>query len=130
MATVLLVEDDSFHRDAVADHLRTAGHAVVTASDGNEGVWVAAVHLPDVVLMDASLPSLDGWTAAAHIRRIPGLGSVPIVVLTAGEIPEHRALATAAGVAFSLAKPVPLPEVVEVVRHCVSRRHAGPALVE
>jgi CheY-like chemotaxis protein len=125
MSTVLLVEDDTFHRDAVADYLRAAGHVVVTASDGDEGVWSAAVHLPDVVLMDASLPSQDGWTAAARIRRIPELAAVPVVVLTSGDFPEHRALAAAAGVSFSLPKPTPLPEVLEVVRHCSARAAAG-----
>lgn len=127
MATVLIVDDDADHRTVVGSFLRERGHAVLVAADGEEGVRLAREHLPGVVLMDASLPRTDGWSAAAELRRLPGAEQTVVVVLAQTILPEHRAMAAAVGCQFFLRKPTPLPEVLEVVRRSERARRGVSA---
>ena len=124
MATVLIVDDEADHRTVVEGFLREHGHTVLVAADGDEGVRLAREHLPGVVLMDASLPRVDGWSAAAELRRLPGAEQTVVVVLARTILPEHRAIAAAVGCQFCLRKPTPLPEVLEVVRRSESARRS------
>lgn len=128
MATVLIVDHDPDHRGVVSTYLRAHGHTVLTAGDGAEGVRLAGEHLPDLVLMDASLPVTDGWSAAAQLRRVAGAERIPVVVLTPIVLPEHRAMAAVVGCAFLLPKPTPLPEVLQMVHRAERcRSRAGAA---
>lgn len=83
MAKVLVVEDNEMNRDMLARRLQRKGYTVVTATDGQQAVTLAGTEKPDLILMDISLPVLDGWEATRQIKNSRQLGAVPIVALTA-----------------------------------------------
>lgn len=83
MAKVLVVEDDDNNRQIVSRFLARAGHEVIEAVTGLEGVRAATEHAPDLVLMDLNLPELDGWEATRRIKAVPGMDAIPVIALTA-----------------------------------------------
>ena len=83
MARVLLVEDNEMNRDMLSRRLTKAGHSVTMAFDGAQGVEMARGGGHDIILMDMSLPVIDGWEATRQIRASDGLGQIPIIALTA-----------------------------------------------
>ena len=83
---ILVVEDDEFSRDMLARRLKRKGYDVVTAVDGEDAVRTALETLPDLVLMDLSMPGVDGWEAVKYIRKNPPIAAVPIIALTAYEM--------------------------------------------
>lgn len=111
MLTVLIVEDYEDTRELLELFLSSAGHKVVSAGDGEAAVSMAQVHQPDVILMDLGLPLCDGLQAARRIRRIRGLGTVPILAHTAKADPLHGDHPFA-GV---LAKPCPPDAVLAAI---------------
>ena len=83
MAKILLVEDNEMNRDMLSRRLIRAGHSVLLAVDGQQGIDLARAELPDLVLMDMSLPVIDGWEATRRLRADPVTASLPIIALTA-----------------------------------------------
>jgi two-component system cell cycle response regulator DivK len=115
-ATVLLVEDNVDNRVIMRAWLEHAGFRVVMAGDGVASIVMARDELPDVILMDVALPGMDGWEAAARIKRNPRTQAIPIIALTALALPEDRRRANELKVDGYLTKPVALSLVLDEVR--------------
>jgi two-component system cell cycle response regulator DivK len=113
---ILLAEDNEDNRTIYRTILEHSGYTVVEAQDGEAAVRLAATERPDLILLDISMPLLDGWEAARQIRDNPDIAQVPIVALTAHALQQDRAKAIAEGFDSYLAKPVEPRRVVEEVR--------------
>jgi len=109
---VLLVEDNEMNRDMLSRRLRKVGYEVEMAFDGAQGVAMARQGGWDIILMDMSLPEIDGWQATREIRATPGLETVPIIALTAHAMAGDRDRAMEAGCSDYDTKPVELPRLL------------------
>jgi two-component system, cell cycle response regulator DivK len=105
---VLLVEDNELNRDMLSRRLRRRGHEVEVAVDGEAGVAAARAGSPDVILMDMSLPVLDGWAATRALKADPATRTIPVIALTAHAMAGDRERALAAGCDAFDTKPVDL----------------------
>jgi two-component system, cell cycle response regulator DivK len=112
MAKILLVEDNEMNRDMLSRRLARRGYEVVVAVDGAEGVKLARGEAPALILMDMSLPVLDGWEATRQIKADPATSGIPIIALTAHAMTEDRERAIAAGCDDYDSKPVELPRLL------------------
>ena len=112
MAKILLVEDNEMNRDMLTRRLVRNGHTVVVAVDGEEGVAMASSEAPDIVLMDMSLPVLDGWSATRRLRAEPATRDIPVIALTAHAMSGDREKALEAGCNDYDTKPVDLPRLL------------------
>ena len=112
MAKILLVEDNEMNRDMLSRRLVRGGHTVVVAVDGEQGVAMAASEAPDIVLMDMSLPVLDGWTATRQLRANAATRDIPVIALTAHAMSGDREKAMAAGCNDYDTKPIELPRLL------------------
>ena len=115
MARILVVEDSPDIRELVRVLLENAGHEVMTASDGQEGVALARQHRPNLVLMDLSLPVLSGWEATREIKADPGTAAIPVIAVTAHAMQGDRERALAAGCDGFVAKPIDEESFASVV---------------
>ena len=106
MPKVLLVEDSEDSRDGLARHLRRKGYEILLAVDGQQGVAVARAEAPDLVLMDMSLPVLDGWEATRQLKAGPQTRGIPVITLTAHAMAGDRERALEAGCDDYDTKPV------------------------
>ena len=106
MAKILLVEDNEMNRDMLSRRLLRRGFEVVVALDGQQGVEMASSELPDLILLDMSLPVLDGWAAAGKLKADPATSTIPIIALTAHAMGEDREKALKAGCDDYDTKPV------------------------
>jgi CheY-like chemotaxis protein len=106
MPRVLLVEDNEASREGLARHLRRKGFEVVLAVDGQQGLDSARAEKPDLVLMDMSLPILDGWEATRQLKADPQTRAIPVIALTAHAMAGDREKALAAGCDEYETKPV------------------------
>src|SRR5215468_3103577 len=106
MPKVLLVEDNEESRDGLSRHLRRKGYEVLTAVDGRQGLDAARAAPPDLVLMDMSLPVLDGWEATRQLKADPQTRHIPVIALTAHAMAGDREKALAAGCDEYDTKPV------------------------
>jgi CheY-like chemotaxis protein len=115
--TVLLVEDNEDNRIIYATALRYSGYEVVEAITGTEGVRQARTHLPNLILMDISIPELDGWEATAILKADPDTKHIPIIAVTAHALPGDHERSIRAGCDGYLAKPIaPAKLIAEVDR--------------
>ena len=105
--TILLVEDNEDNRIIYATALRYAGYNVLEAITGTDGVYQTRTHLPDLVLMDISVPELDGWEATSILKADPATKHIPIIAVTAHALPGDRERSYQAGCDGYLAKPIP-----------------------
>ena len=112
MAKILLVEDNEMNRDMLARRPRRRGHEVLVAVDGAEGLELARREAPTLILMDMTLPVLDGWEATRRLKADPATGSIPIIALTAHAMNEDRERALAAGCDDYDTKPIEFPRLV------------------
>src|SRR5947207_8723532 len=115
MAKILVVEDNEMNRDMLSRRLQRRGYEVVLAVDGRQGVDLAQVAAPDLVLMDMSLPVLDGWEATRQIKAAPETAGIPVIALTAHAMGGDREKAMAAGCDDYDTKPVELPRLLEKI---------------
>jgi len=106
MAKILLVEDNEMNRDMLSRRLQRKGFSVVMAEDGRQGVAMAASEAPDLILLDMSLPLVDGWEAARQIKAGAATRHIPIVALTAHAMSGDREKALQAGCDEYDTKPV------------------------
>jgi two-component system, cell cycle response regulator DivK len=97
MAKILLVEENEMNRDMLGRRLQRRGYEVLIALDGAEGVAEAQTEVPDLILMDMSLPGLDGWEATRRLKAAPETRSIPIIALTAHAMSGDRDKAIEAG---------------------------------
>jgi CheY-like chemotaxis protein len=106
MIRVLYVEDNEDNIYMLTQRLERKGYEVIVATDGEQGIEMAKVRRPDLILMDLSLPVLDGWTATLRLKAIPETGHIPVIALSAHAMVEHREKALAAGCDDFDSKPV------------------------
>jgi CheY-like chemotaxis protein len=106
MSKLLLVEDNEENRDGLSRHLRRKGFDVLVAADGQQGLEVAQAGAPDLVLMDMSLPVLDGWETTRRLKADPRTGHIPVIALTAHAMAGDREKALAAGCDDYDTKPI------------------------
>jgi CheY-like chemotaxis protein len=106
MAKILLVEDNEMNRDMLSRRLTKKGHEVVIAVDGQEGVGMASSEAPEIILLDMSLPIMDGWEAAKVLKAAEGTKSIPIIALTAHAMAGDRERCLEAGCEDYDTKPV------------------------
>jgi|1186.fasta_scaffold49174_2 CheY-like chemotaxis protein len=112
MHTILLVEDNEMNRDMLSRRLERRGYRVVLAMDGQSGVEMAGTEAPDLVLMDMSLPVLDGWEATRRLKADPATAHLPVIALTAHAMSGDRDRAIAAGCDDYDTKPIELPRLL------------------
>ena len=115
MPKILLVEDNEMNRDMLSRRLQKKGYEVVMAFDGGAGVELARKELPDLILMDMSLPVMDGWTATREIKRIVETKHIPVIALTAHAMAGDRDKAMEAGCDDYDTKPIELPRLLEKI---------------
>lgn len=115
MPKILLVEDNEMNRDMLSRRLARKGYEVLLAVDGGQGVELAQRELPDLILMDMSLPVLDGWEATRQLKEADPTKAIPIIALTAHAMSGDRERALAAGCDDYDTKPVELPRLLEKI---------------
>ena len=112
MAKLLVVEDNELNRDSLSRHLKRNGFEVVMAVDGAQGVALARAELPDLVLMDMSLPVLDGWEATRQLKGADETKHIPVIALTAHAMAGDEDKALEAGCDDYDTKPVDLARLL------------------
>ncbi len=112
MAKILLVEDNEMNRDMLSRRLKRKGYEVIIAVDGAEGVSMAIGEHPDLILMDMSLPVIDGWTATQQLKANPDTQSIPIIALTAHAMSGDKEKALEAGCDDYDTKPIELDRLL------------------
>jgi two-component system cell cycle response regulator DivK len=110
---VLLVEDNEMNRDMLSRRLARRGFDVLMAVDGEQGVQMAKTEMPDLILMDMSLPVLDGWGATRQIKAEASTQSIPLIALTAHAMAGDRDKALQAGCDDYDTKPIELPRLLD-----------------
>jgi len=115
MPKILLVEDNEMNRDMLSRRLERRGYRVAIALDGEQGVSMAGSEAPDLVLMDMSLPVLDGWEAARRLKATPETRAIPIIALTAHAMVGDREKAIEAGCDDYDTKPVEFQRLLEKI---------------
>ncbi|MEN8205806.1 MAG: response regulator [Pseudomonadota bacterium] len=113
MSKILLVEDNEMNRDMLSRRLVRRSFNVIIAVDGQQGVELAQQEGPDLILMDMSLPVMDGWTATQAIKDNPATANIPVIALTAHAMSGDREKALAAGCDDYDTKPVDLTRLLE-----------------
>ncbi len=115
MATIMVVEDNEYSRDALARRLARRGYQIVLATDGQQAVSVARTAVPDLILMDLGLPIIDGWEATRQLKEDAATRHIPIIVLSAHAMTNDRELALAAGGNDFDTKPVRFDGLLEKI---------------
>jgi CheY-like chemotaxis protein len=109
---ILIVEDNEMNRDMLSRRLERKGYQVAMAVDGGEGVEKAAAEKPDIILMDMSLPVLDGWEATRRVKADPATKHIPVIALTAHAMAGDRDKTIEAGCDDYDTKPIDLPRLL------------------
>ena len=112
MTKILYVEDNPDNVYMLTRRLKKKGFELIIAGDGQEGIDMAIEESPDLILMDLSLPTMDGWTATAEIKKIEEVKDIPIIALSAHAMPEHRDRAIKAGCSDYDTKPVDIKRLL------------------
>jgi CheY-like chemotaxis protein len=115
MTKILLVEDNEMNRDMLSRRLTRNGFDIILAVNGQEGVDLALSEGPDLILMDMSLPVLDGWEATRRLKANDATAKIPIIALTAHAMTQDKERAMAAGCNEFDTKPVELPRLLEKI---------------
>lgn len=116
MAKVLLIEDNEMNRDMLSRRLERRGFEIVIAVDGKEGLEKARSDRPDLILLDMSLPVMDGWEAASILKRQPETAGIPIIALTAHAMSGDRERALEVGCNDYDVKPIEFERLLEKMR--------------
>jgi CheY-like chemotaxis protein len=124
MKKILLVEDNELNRDMLSRRLQKRGYEIIMAVDGETGVQMAQTEAPGLILMDMSLPGIDGWEATRRIKTAAATRHIPIVALTAHALPGEREKALAAGCDEFDTKPIDLPRLLQKIEALLGQ---GPA---
>ena len=115
MAKILLIEDNQMNRDMLSRRLTRKGYEVVNAVDGEQGMAMARAEAPDLILMDMSLPVLDGWEATRQLKSAPETQAIPVIALTAHAMAGDREKAVEAGCNDYDTKPIEMPRLLEKI---------------
>ena len=115
MPRILLVEDNELSRDMLSRRLMRRGYPVSIAVNGQMALDMARQEIPDVILMDMSLPIMDGWTAVKHLRSDPAIAHIPVIALTAHAMASDRERSLEAGCDDHETKPIELPRLLSKI---------------
>ncbi|MGQ9908664.1 MAG: response regulator [Candidatus Flexifilum sp.] len=121
-ARILVIEDNSDNLTLITDVLISLQYEVLSARDGVDGLEAARSQRPDLILMDMSLPRLDGWEATRRIKADPALKAIPVIALTAHAMAGDREKALEAGCDDYLSKPINLKELAAKLKHYLTVR--------
>ncbi len=121
---ILLVEDNDMNRDMLSRRLQRRGFQVALAVDGEEGIIAARSEGPDLILMDMSLPAVDGWEATRRLKADPATRTIPVIALTAHAMSDDRDKALEAGCDDYDTKPIEMPRLLEKIEGLLGR---GPS---
>jgi CheY-like chemotaxis protein len=134
MPRILVVEDNESSRDMLVRRLSRRGYQVISAADGRRGIAMAHDQFPDLIVMDMSLPEIDGWEATRRLKADPATRAIPIVALTAHAMASDRQKAMDAGCDDYHTKPLDFESLVrsmgaflEVRNHLALTANLGPA---
>jgi two-component system cell cycle response regulator DivK len=125
MPKILLVEDNEMNRDMLSRRLIRSGYEVILAVDGAQGIAMAASVAPDLVLMDMSLPVVDGWEATRRLKGDPATRGLPVIALTAHAMAGDEAKAREAGCDDFDTKPVEYTRLLSKIEGLLQKRKAG-----
>lgn len=117
MPRILLVEDNELNRDMLSRRLERKGFEVLIAVNGSEGIQMATSQKPDLILMDMSLPEVDGWEATRQVKQNPQSAHIPVIALTAHAMAGDREKALEAGCADYDTKPVEFPRLLGKIQN-------------
>jgi len=123
MARILLVEDNEMNRDMLSRRLTKRGHEVVIAVDGREGVTLASSESPEIILLDMSLPVMDGWEAARLLKADDATGGIPIIALTAHAMAGDREKCIEAGCDDYDTKPIEFKRLLGKIDALLGQGH-------
>jgi two-component system, cell cycle response regulator DivK len=126
MPRILLVEDNEMNRDMLSRRLARKEYEVLVAVDGKEGVEMAGSVAPDLILMDMSLPVMDGWEATRQLKASPETKAIPIIALTAHAMSGDREKAMEAGCDDYDTKPIELPRLLAKMEALLGEKKAAP----
>jgi len=121
MPKILLVEDNEMNRDMLSRRLEKRGYSLVIAVDGGAGVALAKSEIPDLILMDMSLPVIDGWEATRQVKADPATAKIPIIALTAHAMDSDRVKALEAGCDEFDTKPVELSRLLGKIEELLKK---------
>lgn len=127
LPTILLVDDYEDARVMYGHFLRMSGYHPIEAATGEEALELAYQHMPDLILLDMSLPGIDGWEVTAELKRNDKTKHIPIVALTAHALQTERQRTERAGCDGFLAKPCAPPDLLAEISRLLARRTAGGA---
>ncbi|HET7746606.1 MAG TPA: response regulator [Vicinamibacteria bacterium] len=122
MPRILLVEDNEMNRDMLSRRLERRGYEVTIAVDGQQGVDLAQSSSPDLILMDMSLPVIDGWEATRRLKGMEAIRGIPIIALTAHAMSGDREKALEAGCDDYDTKPIELPRLLGKIEALLASR--------
>ena len=117
MAKILIVDDNEMNRDMLSRRLERRGFEIVIAVDGQEGIERTRSEQPDLILLDMSLPVMDGWEAASILKKEPATAAIPIIALTAHAMSGDRERALEVGCDDYDVKPIEFERLLEKMRH-------------
>jgi two-component system, cell cycle response regulator DivK len=126
MVKVLLIEDNEMNRDMLSRRLTKRGYTVVMAVDGQQGIDMAVAEKPDIILLDMSLPVVDGWEAAKQIKSNEASKPVPLIALTAHAMASDKERALSAGCDDFDTKPVDLPRLLGKMETLLKAKGIAP----
>jgi len=121
MSKLLLVEDNEMNRDMLSRRLAMRGYELLLAEDGQQGIDQARAGAPDLILMDMSLPVLDGWEATKQLKADEATRHIPVIALTAHAMRGDREQALAAGCDDYETKPIDLPKLLEKIEALIAK---------
>ncbi len=122
MEKILLVEDNELNRDMLSRRLRKKGYEVVIAEDGQQGLDLVETHAPDLILMDMSLPIIDGWEATRRLKANANTEEIPVIALTAHAMAGDREKAIESGCDDYDTKPIDFPRLLEKIQSLLQKR--------
>ncbi len=125
MAKILLIEDNDLNRDMLERRLQHRGYDVILAVDGEKAIDMAAAESPDLILMDMSLPGIDGWEATRRIKAARESADIPVIALTAHAMASDRDKALAAGCDDYDTKPVEIERLLEKIQQLLPTTEEG-----
>lgn len=117
---ILVVEDNEMNRDMLCRRLARKGFTILTAADGEQGINVAMAEMPDVIIMDLSLPRIDGWEACRRLKANQSTSAIPVIALTAHAMSTDKDKALAAGCDDFDTKPVDFARLLEKIEKASS----------
>jgi CheY-like chemotaxis protein len=124
MSKILLVEDNEMNRDMLSRRLERRGHSVVMAHDGEQGLLLAGTETPDLILMDISLPIMDGCEVTRRLKADKRTRHIPVIALTAHALVTDRVKAIGAGCDDYDTKPIEFSRLSEKIHNCLAGKKA------